>query len=177
MENKQQQTPPILIEVIAEDEHDRDYVAIGEASRAIINAVKQDGYAIEPQYTGQRGGLDLLFEVLPYLQTAWADIYAQKDAIGVIANLSAIFAAVSPIALTVFKAREKQDVVPPTPVKLTVMIDGAPITVEAANLKDAESALELAKRFHSAHPTVKPTPQSQVKIQTRVPKKPKRGRR
>jgi len=180
MQNEQQQTPPILLEVVAEDEHDADIVAIGEASRAIMNEVKQDGYSIEPQYTGQRGGLDLIFEVLPYLQTAWADVYAQRDTLGVIANLSTVFAAVSPIALAVFKAREKNATLSPVteqPVKLTLMIDGAPIIVEATNLKDAESALELAKRFHSAHPTVKPTAQSQVKIQAKVPKKQQRRRR
>ncbi len=180
MQDEQQQIPPILLEVVAEDEQNADIVAIGEASRAIMSEVKQDGYAIEPQYTGQRGGLDLIFEVLPYLHTVWADVYAQRDTIGVIANLSTVFAAVSPIALAVFKAREKNATVSPVseqPVKLTIMIDGAPITIEAANLKDAESALELAKRFHAAHPTVKPTPQSQVKIQAKVPKKQQRRHR
>ena len=178
MENEQQQISPILLEVVMEDEDDVDLFEISAASRAIVNEVKHDGYSIEPQYTGQRGGLDLIFEVLPYLQTMWTDIYAQRETISIIADLSAVFAAVSPIAMSVFKAREKQAAVSPVqPVKLTIMIDGAPITVEVANLQDAESALELAKRFHSVHPTVKPTAQSSVKIQAKVPKKPKRGHR
>ena len=175
-----EQVSPILLEIVAEDEHDVDPVAIGEASRAIMNEVKQDGHSIEPQYTGQRGGLDLIFEVLPYMRTLWADVYTQRDTISVIANLSTVFAAISPIAMSIFKAREKQGTTAPTPlqpIKLTIMIDGAPITVAAADLKDAESALELAKRFHTAHSTVKPTLQSQVKIQAKVPKKQRRGRR
>ncbi len=53
MQDEQQQTPPILLEVMAEDEHDADIVTIGEASRAIMNEVKQDGYSIKPQYTGE----------------------------------------------------------------------------------------------------------------------------
>ncbi|GAC1364945.1 MAG: hypothetical protein NVSMB38_45910 [Ktedonobacteraceae bacterium] len=57
------------------------------------------------------------------------------------------------------------------------MIDGAPITIEAANFNDAEAMLELAQRFHVVHPTVNVTPQSQVKIRTVVPKKAQRRRR
>ena len=173
-----EQMPPILLEIVVEDEENVDLYEMSAATRAIVNEVKHDGYSIEPQYTGQRGGLDLLFEVLPYVQTIWAGLYAQRETISIIADLSAVFAVVSPLIMSVFKAREKQTAASPVPpVKLTIMIDGAPISVEVANLQDAESALELAKRFHSVHPTVKPTPQSQVQIQAKVPKKQKRGRR
>ncbi len=178
MQNEQQQVSSILLEIVAEDEENADIFEMSAATRAIVNEVKQDGYSIEPQYTGQRGGLDLIFEVLPYLQSVWEGIYAQRETISIIADLSAVFAAISPLVVSVFKAREKQAATSPVPpVKLTIMIDGAPISVEVANLQDAESALELAKRFHSVHPTVKPTPKSQVKIQAKVPKKQKRGHR
>lgn len=188
----QEQRRPIILEIVAEDEHDVDPAAIGEVGRGILDEVKRDGYAVEPVYTGQRGGPDLLFEIFTQLhnaaQVVGIDMFAQRDVVGEIANLITIFVGVSPLAMKIFKAREKHEAkqavvtgTPPAqeqhPVKISVMIDGEPITVEAANFQDAEALLELAKRFHSAHPKVNATPQSQVKIQASVPKKPQRRRR
>ena len=183
-----QQPHPIILEIIAEDQHDADPVAIGEVGRGILDEVKQDGSTVEPVYTGQRGGLELLFEIYNYVQTTaqmvGTDIYAQRDMIGVVANLVTVFVGVSPLATKIFKAREKHEAKQAVvtreqlhPFKISVVIDGEPITVEADNFKDAEALLELAKKFHSAHPNVNATPQSQVKIQASVPKKARRGRR
>lgn len=188
MESKQERT--IMLEIVAEDSHDADPVAIGEVGRGILDEIKQDGVRVEPVYTGQRGGLELLFEVFNYAQTmahtVGTDIYAQRDVIGEIANLVTVFVGVSPLAMKIFKAREKHEAkqakaTPPVqeqhPVKMSLVIDGAPITIEAENFKDAEAMLELARTFHTAHPTVKATPRSEVKIQTVVPKKVQRRRR
>ena len=187
-ESKQELQPPIILEIIAEDPQDADPVAIGEVGRGILDEVKQEGFSVEPVYTGQRGGLELLFEIFNYVQTTahtvGTDVYAQRDVIGEIANLVTVFVGVSPLAMKIFTAREKhatkQAIVAQEPqhsVKISIVIDGAPLTVEAANFKDAEALLELAKKFHSAHPNVNATSQSQVKIQASVPKKPRRGRR
>ncbi len=178
---------PIILEIIAEDQHDMDPVAIGEVGRGILDEVKQDGFKVEPVYTGQRGGLDLLFEIFNYVQATThavgADIYAQRDVISEIAGLLTIFDLARPLAMKIFKAREKHEAKQAVvaqeqhPVKISMMIDGSPITIEAANFKDAEAMLELAKKFHSAHPNVNATSQSQIKIQASVPKKARRGRR
>jgi len=70
-----------------------------------------------------------------------------------------------PLLLHVFKIQEKH------PIKISVVIDGAPVSVEAADLQDAEAAVKLAQRFHSAHPAVKVTGKSQVKAKVKVSKK------
>ena len=191
-ESKQELLRPIILEIVAEDERDADPVAIGEVGRGILDEVKQDGFTVEPVYTGQRGGVELLFEIFNYVQTTaqmvGTDIYAQRDVIGVVASLLTIFDITRPLAMQVFHAREKHEAkqaviaaTPPTqeqhPVKISIVIDGAPITVEATNFKDAEAMLELAKEFYAKHPNVNATPQSQVKIQASVPKKARRGRR
>ncbi len=188
----QEQRRPIILEIVAEDERDVDPAAIGEVGREILDEVKRDGGTVEPVYTGQRGGPDLLFEIVNYVQTTaqmfGADVFAQRDVIGETASLLAIFEFARPLAMKIFNAREKHEAkqavvttTPPVqeqhPVKISLVIDGEPITVEAANFKDAEAMLELAKKFHSAHPSVNATPQSQVKIQASVPKKPQRKRR
>ena len=190
-ENNQEQSRPIILEIVAEDAQNADPVAIGEVGREILDEVKQDGVRVEPVYTGQRGGLELLFELFNAAQTTgqvlWADIYAQRDTIGIISSLVTIFGAVSPVVKKVFQAREKHEAkqamiaaTPPAqehPVKISIVIDGAPVTVEATNFQDAEALLKLAKKFHAAHPHVNVTPQSQVKIQAMVPKKTRQGRR
>ncbi len=172
---EQEPAHPIILEIVAEDERAADPVAIGEVGRGILDEVKQNGFRVEPVYTGQRGGVELLFEIFNYVQTTaqmvGTDIYAQRDVIGVVANLVTVFVGVSPLAMKIFKVQEKH------PVKISVVIDGAPITVEAANFKDVETMLELAKEFYAKHPNVNATPQSQVKIQASVPKKVRRGRR
>ena len=70
-----------------------------------------------------------------------------------------------PLLLHVFKIQEKH------PIKISVVIDGAPVSVEAADLQDAEAAVKVAQRFHSAHPAVKVTGKSQVKAKVKVSKK------
>jgi hypothetical protein len=154
--------------------------------RSLVSGLRQDGYAVAPKNTGQRGGVELLFQVVTQIpqvvQAVGADIYAQRDVISVIGNLCTIFASVSPLALHIFKAHEKQGSqqknVQATaqqpvqqPVKITVTIDGASIAVEAADLKEAKAALKLAQRFHATHPAVKVTQKSEVKVRTAVPRK------
>jgi len=149
----------ILLEVQSEDEWESNPVATGEVGRNIVSGLRQEGYAVEPVYSGQKGALELLFTVWTALQSGAAEAWTHIDAI---AALCAIFETTKPLLLRVFKSQEKH------PIKISVIIDGAPVSVEAADLEDAEAALKLAKRFHSAHPAVKVTPQSKVKMKVRV---------
>ena len=195
-ESKQELQHPIILEILAEDPHDSDPVALGEVGRGILAEMKQDGIRVEPVYTGQRGGgHELLFEILNYVQTTgqvvWADIYAQGNTLGVISSIVTILGAVSPSVKRIFHAREKHEEkqaklaaatsTPPAqeqhPIKIILTIDGAAIPVEVTNFQDAKAILELAQQFHAQHPNVNATPQSEVKIQTVVPKKARRGRR
>jgi hypothetical protein len=152
----------ILLEVVPENEQQSNPVVIGEVGRRILSELRQEGYAVEPVYSGQKGALELLFTVVTMLQSGAVEAWTHVDAI---AALYAIFETTKPLLLRVFKSQEKH------PVKISVVIDGEPVSVEAADFEDAEAALKLAKRFHSAHPAVKVTPQSQVKAKVRVSKK------
>ncbi len=194
-ESKQETAHPIILEIMAEDPRDSDPVAIGEVGREILDEVKQDGTRVEPVYTGQRGGQELLFELIKYGQAAgqvvWADIYAQGNTIGIVSGLVTIFQASSSVVKSVFHAREKHEAkqaklaaataTPPVqeqhPIKVILTIDGAAIPVEVGNFQDAKAILELAQEFHAKHPNVNATPQSEVKVQAVVPKKVRRKRR
>jgi hypothetical protein len=59
----------ILLEVEPEDERESNPVAIGEVGRNIVSELRQEGYAVEPVYTGQKGGLELLFTMWTVLQS------------------------------------------------------------------------------------------------------------
>jgi len=152
----------ILLNVEPEDEQESNPVVIGEVGRNIVSGLRQDGYAVEPVYSGQKGALELLFMVGTVLQSGAVEAWTHIDAI---AALCTIFETAKPLLLRVFKSQEKH------PIKISVVIDGAAVSVEAADLQDAEAALVLAQRFHSAHPAVKVTPKSQVKAKVRVSKK------
>ncbi len=152
----------ILLEVEPEDERESNPVVIGEIGRSMVSGLRQEGYTVEPMYSGQKGGLELLFAVWTLLQSGAVETGTHIDAI---ASLCAIFETTKPLLLRVFKAQEKH------PIKISVVIDGAPVSVEAADLEDAEAALVLAQRFHAAHPAVKVTGKSQVKTKVKVSKK------
>ena len=152
----------ILLEVEPEDEQESNPVVIGEVGRNIVSGLRQEGYTVEPVYSGQKGALELLFTVWTVLQSGAVEAWTHVDAI---AALCAIFETTKPLLLRVFKVQEKH------PIKISVVIDGAPVSVEATDLEDAEAALVLAQRFHAAHPAVKVTAQSQVKAKVRVSKK------
>ncbi len=194
-ESKQELQHPIILEILAEDPHDADPVAIGEVGREILNEVKQDNIKIESVYTGQRGGPGLLFEVFNQVQAAgqvvWADIYAQGNTLGVISSIVTILGAASPVVKRVSQALAKHNAkqaklaaatsTTPAqeqhPIRILLTIDGAAIPVEVSNFQDAKAMLELAQEFHAKYPNVNATPQSEVKIQTVVPKKERRKRR
>lgn len=173
---------PILLEIVQEPTGASDPVALGKLGGNLIQNLRQDGYVVAPGKTGQRGVVELLFQVMTQIpqvvQAVGSDIYAERDVINLITDLCTIFVSVSPLAAHLFKAHEQQASsqnvqasAQQPPIKITVMIDGAPLTVEAIDLKEVEGALKLAQRFHAAHPSVQVTPQSQVKIRAAVPKK------
>jgi len=59
----QTNTQPITIELefLPENEHDPDPAAVSEAEHTIVSTLKQNGYTVQPIYTGKRG--DFLFAI------------------------------------------------------------------------------------------------------------------
>jgi len=165
----------ITLEVIPDDPHDADPALVDAVGRDATDALRNDGYTIEPVYTGQRGG-GFLVNVLA---TAWA----QKDLI--LADGSAlitIFTPVVSLAKRLHEAHEQRagkDAAQQSPIKITVEIDGASISIEAPDLENAEGAIKLAQRFQTQHPAVasQMTNQSKAKLKAGVSKRPPRKRR
>jgi hypothetical protein len=159
--------------------------AVGAVERDAIEALQHASYTIRPVYTGQRGG-EFLFEVITSLTNIATSVWANKAGIEEVANdlgaLVTICVGIVPIAQHIVRAHKRRVGTVDTaqqPIKITVEIDGAPISVEAVDLEQAEAALKLARQFHVSHPTIatQVSPQSRVKIRDAVPKKPRHRRR
>ena len=176
IENPQQMT--LSLEVVPEDPQDADVALVSAVGLDTTEALSNNGYAVEPTYTGQRGGF-LVDVVIPFLTTVWA----QKEIIlADISALAGIFSAAVAVVQHLRKAYEKyvgKDTAQQAPIKITLEIDNASISVEAPDLQRAEAALTLAQHFQNLHPRVaaKVTHQSHIKVKGSVPKRPQRQRR
>jgi hypothetical protein len=170
-----QNTQPITIELefLPENEHDPNPAAVSEAEYTIVSTLKQNGYTVQPIYTGKRG--DFLFAIPLVLPLIGQAIAANKDL------LIELLKTIEPIIEYIFKDRDKKAPADKTqpPVKVDITIDGASISVEAPDVESAERLVKLANKFRSTHPTIAQniTPQSKVKITNRVPKPQQRHRR
>lgn len=169
----------ITLEVIPDDPHNADPALVDAVGRKAADALRTDGYIIEPVYTGQRGGGFLVDVLMPILATAWA----QKEVI--LADGSALvtlFTPVIAIAKYLHVAHEQckgKDAAQQSPIKIAVEIDGAAILIEAPDLENAEAAMKLAQRFCRQHPTIasQVTNQSNAKLTASVSKRPPYKRR
>lgn len=103
-----------------------------------------------------------------------SNIWSSRELI--ITWISAIVTILTPLSLIikkVFEIASRRVSEQSTPIKVTVVIDGNPISLEAS---DVEGALKLAERFQALNPQIanKITPQSKPQIIARVPRKPKK---
>jgi hypothetical protein len=169
----------ITLEIVPDDPLDADPALVDAVGRDATDALRNDGYTIEPVYTGQRGGDFLVNVVMPVLASAWT----QKDLI--LADGSALITLFTPVvslAKHLHEAHERRvgkDAAQQSPIKITVEIDGASISIEAPDLENAQGAIKLAQRFQMQHPTIasQVTNQSKAKLKAGVSKRPLRKRR
>jgi hypothetical protein len=168
----------LSLEVVPEDPQDADMALVSAVGLDMTEALRNDGYTVEPSYTGQRGGF-LVDVVIPFLTAVWT----QKEVI--LADVSALVGILSsaiPVVQRLRKAYEKRigkGTAQQASIKITLEIDNASISVEAPDLQSAQAALNLAQHFKSRYPLVatKVTHQSHVKVKGSVPKRPQRQRR
>jgi hypothetical protein len=168
----------ITLEIASEDPKDSNPALVDAVGRDTTEALIKDGFTVEPVYTGQRGGF-LVDVLIPFLAATWAN----KDII--LADGSALITLITPVfTLTQYlrEAHEKRIgkvAFQQAPIKITVEISGALISIETPDLETAEGAMKLAQRFQTQYPTVAShvTSQSNVKVKGSVPKRPPRKRR
>ncbi len=167
------QSITIQLEIVSESEQDADPATVREVGRSIVDALRREGYTVQPAYTGERG--DFLFDITSFLQATVQIVLAHKDL------LIELFKAASPIAKCVVEEGEKHLVKKVTPghLKVEIGIEGDYIQAEATDLAGNEQILQLANTFLARYPRTiaEVTPQSVVKVKGRVPKRQIRRRR
>lgn len=168
----------ITLGVVSEDPQDSDPALVDAVGRDITDALSKNGFTIEPIYMGQRGGF-LVNVLIPFLAATWTS----KDII--LADSSALVTLMAPVFTLVQHLREVhekrvgKEAFQQAPIKISVKVSGASISVEAPDLETAEGAMNLALHFQAEHPTVasRVTSQSNVQVTGSVPKRPPRKRR
>src|SRR2546426_1290629 len=111
-------------------------------ARDTADALRNDGFPIQPVYTGRRGGF-LVDVVFPMLTTIWD----QKEVI--LADVSALITILTPVVRvvqhlrTAHEQRVGKDTAREQPLKITVEIDGTTISLESFNQEDDVRAEQL----------------------------------
>jgi hypothetical protein len=177
-ESKPQLT--MTFELVAEGSYEEDLAMVAALGREVVNDLQKQGALVQPIISGQRGG-DFLVQVVTTLQAEISHLageaWAHKDEL--LSDSSSLVTICTPIAallhfvLLRHRRRSQQ------PIKLSMEIDGAPVTIEAADIEQAEAGLQLAQRFSQHHPGVakKVIPQSKVKIKGSIAPQPRRRRK
>jgi hypothetical protein len=158
----------VELEIVAENPSEPDPGAMSEVEQNVEDALKKDGYTIEPVYTAEKGGFLLL--MIPAIHLLAQIVWMHKD------QLMELLKVALPVVQYVLKERDKRAANNKQIMKVTIEIDGAPIQIEGSDL---ESVSKLADKFRTSHPQVaeKVTLQSTVKVQGIVPKRQTRLRR
>jgi hypothetical protein len=155
----------------------------------MVTILRDEGYSIEPVYTGQRGGILVeigmaLAQILTFVKDNHAAI---SESIQDLGGLVGIFTGIVPLCKQMLHATAKHALtgnattaaVVPVPIKITVEIDGHTMSVEAADLAQANAALILARQFATAHPSTakqaSPTT-SKVKAHGQITRPPRKKR-
>jgi hypothetical protein len=158
---------------------------VSAVRRDTVDELQNPGYSVQPVPGGQRGA-DVLVNVITTLTNIATNVWANKETLERVltdaGGLVTVCGGIAPIAKTLLHALQKRTATTHNvqeAIKITLEIDGAPVTVEAADLEQAEAALTLAQQFHSSHPTVatQVTTRSKVKLKASVPKTQQRKRK
>src|SRR5437660_9692566 len=90
------------------DERDPDPAELTRVGQQLMTELKRDGWKITPTYTGQRGGVELLFQIMNQAaQTAQVvemQVMSHQAEIDVVAALTSIFATLFPVVRHLFQA-------------------------------------------------------------------------
>ncbi len=171
----------IILELVPDSEETSPAV-VHETGRSLVESLQREGYDLRPVYTGTRGG-PFLVEVANAITQAAAFVWANRATVEEVTNdtsaLVTIMGAAIPLVRRVFHAHETQvgkDEEAIRPIKISVMIDGTPIEVEARDIAQADAALALARKFATAHPQTarQVSAKSKTRVRGQVPSRPRR---
>lgn len=175
------QSITLTLEVVPEDPLDSDPALVDAVGRDTADALRSEGYIVQPVYTGTRGGP--LVEIIAFLSQTLAAAWANKEAL--IADVSGLVTVLTATTAAVKKARQAyekrvgKDAAQQYPISFTLDINSKSIPFAVSNVESAEDILRMAQRLQASHPSLTGTDPSRSKagVKVSVPKQPQRKRR
>ncbi len=184
MENQQDsaisQPITLTLEVVPEDPQNSDPALVDAIGRDTADALRSEGYTVQPVYTGTRGAP--LVEIIVFLSQALAAAWANKEIL--IADVSGLVTILTAAAAVVEKARQAyekrvgKDTAQQYPISFTLDINGMSVPFTVSNVASAEDILQMAQRLQASHPSLARTnpSRSKAEVKASVPKQPQRKR-
>jgi hypothetical protein len=166
----------ILMELLPADAIDADPALISALGRDIITLLREHGETVQSVYRGQRGG-ELLLQIM-------SPVWANKDII--LSDLSSLVTILTPVVLIAqhlrqaYSKRVSKEVAQQHPVSVTLEIKGVTLTIETADVKDAEALATLLAQQILVRPSATDEQvllEKTAKVQAYIPKRSTRKRR
>jgi hypothetical protein len=149
----------IQLEIVSEEEHDPDSADIEEVSREMVDSLRENGYVVEPAYTGTKG--IPIFDIIIHVSQ-----FIHDNQEWIAATLSTASVALQYLMKVRDRLAEKEKA-QRSPLEITLYVNGQAVSSDANSLTKSgehpEGALPEAKGGRDS--------QGNAKIQVRVPKK------
>lgn len=153
-------TQPITIQLAFEeaDPQHPDPASVDAVGRSAFNALRGQGYTIQPAYTGAKGAVPLYEIVMQAAQT----VYDNRE------FLKTLLEQATEILLVLLALRkEREQPAAPPPPEIIITIDNHSVTVQPGAPLSDQALLEQLLQAHPDLPATV-TPASRVTITTRV---------
>ena len=156
MENQQDSTTSqpitLTLEVVPEDPQNSDPALVDAVGRDTADALRSEGYTVQPVYTGIRGGP--LVETIAFLSQTLAAAWANKEAL--ISDVSGLVTILTTAATVVEKARQAyekrvgKDTALQYPISFSLDINGMPVPLPLLMLKVLKISYKWRSVFKQA---------------------------
>ncbi len=174
----------IMLELVPESD-ETSPALVNDIGRTVVDSLQREGYDLQPVYTGTRGGpfiVEVVNAITQAATFAWANHPTIEEVTGDTSALVTITTAAILLirhVLQAYKAQVGNEEEALRPIKISLMIDGTLIEVEAQDVAQADAALVVARKFATAHPQVarKVTTKSKTRVKGRVPSRLRRRRK
>jgi hypothetical protein len=133
----------LTLEVVPEDPQNSDLALVDAVGRDTSDALRSEGYTVQPVYTGTRGAP--LVEIIAFLSQTLAAAWANKEAL--IADVSGLVTILTAVTTVVEKARQAyekrvgKDTAQQYPISFTLDINDMSVPFAVADVEIAEDIL------------------------------------
>ena len=167
----------LLLELVPEQQEESDPAFIHAIGRDTVETLQHDGITVQPVYTGEQGG-DFLVQLAT---TAWDHRALIEEVLNDSSTLATLSSSIFTIITHVKHAYERRvghaEAVA-SPLKITIQLNGAPITIESTNVAQVQETLtKLVQQLQNTHTGTPVSSAKTLKVQPKIPKKRPRRRK